>query len=229
MCTVCLKVQEINLFFLLRSTQFHIPAPEQNQKKRRFERKKRSEPKAWQPQGSTSQRHRLPHLCFQHWRKDSQKKRFPSACRNRTAQNSPFRLTFKFYRALETVLCKQHTHTLSANIFLLSIQTLFTRSRALLPDRVLIPWSAKSSMPLVQSVFKLTQSHHLSSSPVLLCLFRSRIFALSVTFQSSLYSLPDMEFIGSTVFSESLTREILTCWWDHWKMMMLIAWKAFMN
>lgn len=82
----------------------------------------------------------------------------------------------------------------------------FTGAAALWPDGVSIPRSAKSSMPLVQSVFKLTQSRHLSSSPVLLCLFRSRIFALSVTSQSSLYSLPDTEFIGSTVFSESLTR-----------------------
>lgn len=106
---------------------------------------------------------------------------------------------------------RPRTLALSANIFLLSVQTLFTRSGALLADRVLISQSAKSSMPLVQSVFKLTRSHHLSSSPVLLCLFRSRIFALSVTSQSSLYSLPDTGFIGSTVFSESLTREILTC------------------
>lgn len=106
---------------------------------------------------------------------------------------------------------RPRTLALSADIFLLSVQTLFTRSGALLADRVLISQSAKSSMPLVQSVFKLTRSHHLSSSPVLLCLFRSRIFALSVTSQSSLYSLPDTGFIGSTVFSESLTREILTC------------------
>lgn len=83
----------------------------------------------------------------------------------------------------------------------------FTGAAALWPDGVSISRSAKSSMPLVQSVSKLTQSRHLSSSPVLLCLFRSRIFALSVTSQSSLYSLPDTEFIGSTVFSESLTRE----------------------
>lgn len=113
--------------------------------------------------------------------------------------------------AREAAPCEQQTHALSADIFLVSLLMLFTRSPALLPDRVLIPRSAKSSMPLVQSVFKLTQSHHLSSSPVPLCLFRSRIFALSVTFQSSLYSLPDTEFIGSTVFSESLTRGIWAC------------------
>lgn len=152
-----------------------------------------------------------PQPCGTRHQGTSSRKKPSLPCGNHTAQNAPFRLKFEFYCAQETVLCKPPPQTLSADIFLVSIQTLFTRSRALLPDRVLIPWSAKSSMPLVQSVFKLTQSHHLSSSPVLLCLFRSRIFALSVTFQSSLYSLPDMEFIGSTVFSESLTRGILTC------------------
>lgn len=85
----------------------------------------------------------------------------------------------------EMTLSKQTAHGLSAEISLLSHRMLFTRSPALGPERILISWSAKSTVPLVQSVFKLTQSHHLSLRLVLLCLFSCETLALSGTFQSS--------------------------------------------
>ncbi|EOB07528.1 hypothetical protein Anapl_01956 [Anas platyrhynchos] len=123
-------------------------------------------------------------------RDELQEETFP--CGNHTAQNAPFRLKFEFYCAQETVLCKPPPQTLSADIFLVSIQTLFTSKHVKKANRrfgLVRTLEQKATQSLPSEAFKGSRD-----TPALASLGRSGAASL----QKMLSSIKRNHFVGST-------------------------------